>query len=147
MPDDRVAAMYDLNNPNGGPGRRNFGGRGGRVEREPGRMTAPQVADAVDSWLISNKAVLRLSDAARGEGIIVAQQHPAYDPSKTVPTAILRNDDYGRIERLLDDGEDVKVEFNIVNHTYPEGVTSYNVVAEIPGSDKADEVVMLGGHL
>jgi hypothetical protein len=110
-------------------------------------MTAPQVADAVDSWLISNKAVLRLSDAARGEGIIVAQQHPAYDPSKTVPTAILRNDDYGRIERLLDDGEDVKVEFNIVNHTYPEGVTSYNVVAEIPGSDKADEVVMLGGHL
>ena len=39
------------------------------------------------------------------------------------------------------------MEFNIVNHTYPEGMTSYNVVAEIPGSDKADEVVMLGGHL
>ena len=147
MPDDRVAAMYDPNNPSGGRGRGNFGGRGGRGEREPGRMTTQQVADAVDSWLIANKAVLRLNDAARGGGIIVAQQHPAYDPSKTVPTAILRNDDFGRIERLLDDGEDVKVEFNIVNHTYPEGTTSYNVVAEIPGSDKADEVVMLGGHL
>jgi Zn-dependent M28 family amino/carboxypeptidase len=39
------------------------------------------------------------------------------------------------------------MEFNIVNQVYPEGKTSYNVVAEIPGADKADEVVMLGGHL
>jgi carboxypeptidase Q len=147
IPDDRVAAMYDPNNPNGGRGRGNFGGRGGRGGPEPGRMTAQQVADTVDSWLISGGAVLRMNDAARGEGIIVAQQHRAYDTSKTVATVILRNDDYGRIERLLGDGEDVKVEFNIVNHTYPEGKTSYNVVVEIPGSDKADEVVMLGGHL
>jgi Zn-dependent M28 family amino/carboxypeptidase len=34
-----------------------------------------------------------------------------------------------------------------VNHIYPEGKTSYNAIAEIPGTDKADEVVMLGGHL
>jgi len=60
---------------------------------------------------------------------------------------MLRNEDYGRIERLLADGEDVKLEFNIVNHDYPEGKTSYNVSGEIPGSDKADEIVMLGGHL
>ena len=59
----------------------------------------------------------------------------------------MRNDDYGRIERLLADGEDVKLEFKIVNHVYPEGRTSYNVIGEIPGTDKADEVVMLGGHL
>ena len=39
------------------------------------------------------------------------------------------------------------MEFHIVNHVYPEGKTSYNVVGEIPGSDKADEIVMLGGHL
>ena len=84
--------------------------------------------------LLSGGAVVRLNDAARGDGIIVAQQHRAYDPTKTVPTLILRNDDYGRIERLLADGEDVKMEFNIVNHVYPEGKTSYNVVAEIPGT-------------
>ena len=68
-------------------------------------------------------------------------------PTKAAPTVILRNDDYGRIERLLADGEDVKLQFNIVNHVYPEGKTSYNAVAEIPGSDKAGEIVMLGGHL
>src|SRR5437762_5130434 len=91
--------------------------------------------------------LMRINDAARGEGIIVAQQHRAYDPSKTVATVILRNDEFGRIERLLADGEDVKLEFNIVNKTYPDGKTSYNVIGEIPGTDKADEVVMLGGHL
>ena len=41
----------------------------------------------------------------------------------------------------------VKLEFNIVNKSYPEGKTSYNAIAEIAGTDKKDEVVMLGGHL
>src|SRR5881227_2688840 len=59
----------------------------------------------------------------------------------------MSNEDYGRITRILADGTDVTLEFNIVNRIYPEGKTSYNTVAEIPGSDKADEVIMLGGHL
>jgi Zn-dependent M28 family amino/carboxypeptidase len=105
------------------------------------------VQEHIDAMLVSGGAAVRLNDAARGDGIIVAQQHRAYDPAKTVPTLILRNDDYGRVERLLADGEDIKMEVHIVNHVYPEGKTSYNVVGEIPGSDKADEIVMLGGHL
>jgi carboxypeptidase Q len=148
-PEDQVRAQYDPNNPNAGRGGRGGfgGGRGGRGETDPNRMTAIQVGEAIDEMLLKGGAILRINDAARGEGIVVAQQDRAYDPSKTVPTVILRNDDYGRIERLLADGEDVKAEFNIVNKIYPEGKTSYNVVAEIPGTDKLDEVVMLDGHL
>jgi hypothetical protein len=145
--DDQVKAQYDPNNSGGGRGRGGRGGRGARGEADPNRLTANQVAEQVDAMLLDGGALLRINDAARGEGIIVAQQHRGYDPTRTVPTVILRNDDYGRVERLLGDGEDVKMEFNIVNQTYPKGVTSYNVVAEIPGSDKADEIVMLGGHL
>jgi Zn-dependent M28 family amino/carboxypeptidase len=59
----------------------------------------------------------------------------------------MSNEDFGRITRILADGTDVTLEFNIVNRVYPEGTTSYNTVAEIPGTDKADEVIMLGGHL
>jgi hypothetical protein len=143
-PDDQVRAQYE--NPNGGRGGRG-GGRGRGGEPDPNRLTAVQVAEKIDEMLLSGGALLRINDAARGEGIIVAQAHRAYDVAKTVPTVILRNDDYGRVERLLDDGEDVKMQFNVVNHTYPEGKTSYNAIAEIPGTDKADEVVMLGGHL
>src|SRR4249919_2727083 len=59
----------------------------------------------------------------------------------------MRNEDYGRIARTLDDGTPVEIQAEIVNKTYPEGKTSYNTIAEIAGGDKADEVVMLGGHL
>jgi hypothetical protein len=145
--DEQVKTQYDPNNPNAGRGRGGFGvgGRGGATD--PNRLTAAQVTEHIDSMLLAGGAAVRLNDAARGDGVIVAQQHRAYDPAKTVPTLILRNDDYGRVERLLADGEDVKMEVHIVNHVYPEGKTSYNVVGEIPGSDKADEIVMLGGHL
>ncbi len=145
-PDDQVRAQYE-GNGGGRGGRGGRGGPGGRGTPDPNRLTAAQVGEKLDAMLLAGGAVMRVNDAARGEGIIVAQQHRAYDPSKTVPTVILRNDDYGRIERLMGDGEDVKLEFNIVNHVYPEGKTSYNAVAEIPGTDKADEIVMLGGHL
>jgi carboxypeptidase Q len=146
--DAQVKAQYDPSNTGGGRGGRGAGGGGrGRGAADPNRLTAAQVSDALDAMLLGSGALVRVNDAARANGLIVAQQHRAYDPSKTVPTVILRNDDYGRIERLLADGDDVKMEFTIVNHIYPEGKTSYNVVGEIPGSDKADEVVMLGGHL
>lgn len=60
---------------------------------------------------------------------------------------MMRNEDYGRITRILADGANVMLEFDIVNHVYPEGKTTFNTIAEIPGTDKADEVIMLGGHL
>ena len=145
-PDDQVKQQYDPANPNGGRGF-GFGGGRGRGAADPNRLTAAQVSDQIDAMLLAGGAVLRINDAARGEGIIVAQQNHMYDVAKEVPTVILRNDDYGRIERLLADGDDVKLEFDILNHTYPDGKTSYNAVAEIPGTDKTGEVVMLGGHL
>jgi carboxypeptidase Q len=80
-------------------------------------------------------------------GLIRAFNNRTYDGAKTVPTVVLRNDDYGRIARILADGTPVTLEFNIQNKWYPEGKTSYNTVAEIPGTDKKDEIVMLGGHL
>jgi hypothetical protein len=143
--DEQVKAQYD--GTGGGRGGRGGGGGRGRGQTDPNRLTPVQSAEQIDAMLLANGALLRINDAARGEGIIVAQAHRAYDITKTVPTVILRNDDYGRVERLLEDGDDVKLQFNVVNHIYPEGKTSYNAIAEIPGTDKADEIVMLGGHL
>lgn len=59
----------------------------------------------------------------------------------------MRHEDYGRISRILASGNEVILEFNIVNRSYPEGKISYNAIAEITGSEKPDEVIMLGGHL
>ena len=91
--------------------------------------------------------MLRINDAAREHGQIRAFQNNTYDIMKVVPTVVMRNEDYGRIARILEDGTPVELQFTIVNRVHPDGRTAYNTISEIPGSDKKDEVVMLGGHL
>jgi hypothetical protein len=113
---------------------------------------APPVSSAVisrriDEFLLAAGARIRVDDARRPHGQVTAFNNPAYDISTVVPSVILRNEDYGRIARLLADSLPVDLEFQIVNRTYPEGRTAYNAIAEIPGTDKPDEVVMIGGHL
>jgi len=142
--DDQVRAQYDPNNPDGGRGGRG-GGRGDQGPPPP--MTANEISRRVDEFLVANGAALRVNDAAREHGQIIAFHNRTYDLTKAVPTVVMRNEDYGRIARILADGTPVELEFTIVNKVYPEGRTSYNAIAEIPGSDRKDEVVMLGGHL
>lgn len=143
MTDEAARARFGgAGDPNAGRGR-----QGGQAPTPPpGTLTAAQVATAVNDFLVANGAAVRVNDAAREHGQIRAFAFAGYDPSKTVPTVVLRNEDYGRITRLLADGP-VQLEFAITNKEFPAGKTIYNVVAEIPGTDKADEVVMLGGHL
>src|SRR4029453_10476610 len=113
---------------------------------QPVRLTTNQVNQRVADFLLKNGAAVRVNDAARRHQQIIAFSAPGYVAANTIPTVVLANEHYGRIARLLGDGLDVTLEFTIVNKTYP-GKTSYKPIAEIPGTDKADEVVMLGGHL
>jgi carboxypeptidase Q len=112
-----------------------------------GQLTNLQVAEQLDQFLLENKVQVRINDAGREHGQIRAFNHRAFDITKTVPTVVLRNEDFGRITRLLGDGTPVSLEFDIRNRIIPEGTTSYNTIGEITGSDKKDEVIMLGGHL
>ena len=120
-----------------------------RQQQEPESrpLTNRQIQEQLDQFLVASGALVRINDAGRDHGQIRAFSNRTYDVAKAPPTVVMRNEDYGRIWRLLADKRDVELEFDIVNRTHPEGRTSYNVIAEIPGSDKADEVVMLGGHL
>ena len=112
-----------------------------------GRVTAAVMNEQIDTMLVEGGALVRINDAGRDHGQIRAFHNRTFDIMKAPPTVVLRNEDYGRIARLLANGTPVQLEFAIVNRVYPDGSTSYNAVAEIPGSDKRDEVVMLGGHL
>ncbi len=140
--DNDVRAQYDPANPQ----QQNFGG-GPPPPANPNVVPGGQVAEQLDQFLVSAGAVGRINDAGREHGQIRAFNNRTFDVAKAVPTVVMRNEDYGRISRVLADGTPVEVELNIVNRTIPEGSTVYNVVAEIPGSDKAQEVVMLGGHI
>jgi carboxypeptidase Q len=117
------------------------------VPGTPKPLTGRQVDEQLDAFLKANGALMRVNDAGREFRQIRAFNNRTFDVTKALPTIVMSNEDYGRITRILADGTDVTLEFNVVNRLYPEGKTSYNTIAEIPGSDKADEVIMLGGHL
>ena len=157
IPDDQAKARYLPPDPNapdrgGRGGRGNRGARGGGTPVPEGHLSAQQVNQRITTFLRDNPPALRLTQQGGGRipGVIVAQNGAGqtYDQASQISAGvILRNDDYGRISRLIADGTPVSVEFNVQNQYFPDGSTSYVTVGEVPGTDKADEVVMLGGHL
>jgi carboxypeptidase Q len=66
----------------------------------------------------------------------------------TFPGFVLSREHYGRLIRLLDKKQPVKLSLAL-SVRFAESVDGFNVVAEIPGTDPQlkSEVVMLGGHL
>ena len=108
-------------------------------------LTNALINEQLYEFLRTSGALVRVNDAGRDHGQIRAFANSTYEPSKAIPTVVLRNEDYGRISRLLAGGRAVELEFDIVNRIYPDGKTSYNAIAEIPGS--GNEVVMVGAHL
>ena len=120
-------------------------GQPGTPPRRP--LTGGELDEQLNAFLAASGVLVRMTDAGRDHGQIRAFNNRTFDETKAPPIVVMRNEDYGRIWRLLDDKRSVELEFDIVNRSYPEGRTSYNAIAEIPGTDKADEVVMLGGHL
>jgi carboxypeptidase Q len=66
---------------------------------------------------------------------------------KAVPAVTLAVEHYNRMIRVLDKGLPVKVELNIDVKFHDEAdMNGFNTVAEIPGTDLASEVVILGAH-
>src|SRR5438132_204782 len=63
-----------------------------------------------------------------------------------VPSVVVSDEHYGRLVRLLDAGKQPELELDVKSRYYDNPVVS-NTIAEIPGTDKKGEVVMLGAHL
>jgi hypothetical protein len=142
LDEDEARDRFDAVNPTPSP----FANQRAQTS-EGGRLTNNQINEQIDRFLVAQGAALRLNDAGRALGQIRAFNNRTFDVTKAVPTIVLRNEDFGRIARLVGDGRTVEIEAEIVNRSYPEGTTAFNTIGEIRGTDKADEVVMLGAHL
>jgi hypothetical protein len=67
---------------------------------------------------------------------------------KVVPQVTLAVEHYNRMARLIDRKIPVKVELNIQAQFHDEtDANGFNVIADIPGTDPAGEIVMIGAHL
>jgi hypothetical protein len=106
--------------------------------------------DALYDFMRNEGAVAAFSTDSRGEGGVVFAENDADWQIKApvaIPSVALAPEAYNRLARLVEKKVPTAVELDVearFNDDQPEG---YNVVAEIPGHKKRDEVVMIGAHL
>ncbi len=132
----------------------------------PGGGNAFQFNAARFRFLADEGAAIIL-DSARGDGgtlfvqsATAVQPPPAaagapanppariYDKGTRVPIQVsVAAEHFNRMARMIDAGEKVNATIDLAVEYQDQDLNGYNTIAEIPGTDKADEIVMLGGHL
>jgi len=127
------------------------GGRGGGRGNAPVMNPAEQrrFREALIKFLIAEKpAVVVQYNAAQDGGTVFATSFGSYRAGEPVPppTVAITEEHYNRIARLLERHIPVKLEFDIRARVGQQEEQSFNIVGEIPGGRKRDEIVMLGGH-
>lgn len=102
------------------------------------------------------RAITRVLLQAGALGTLQSGEEPLYAASAapatwatlpTLPDIKLAAPQYADIRQRLGRGEAVTLEFDIRNWFYPGPVTYHNVVARIPGTQKPEEIVLIGAHL
>jgi hypothetical protein len=135
-----------------------------RFQQNPDAIAAARF-NAAKLQFYTNEGAALLVDPGRGDGgtlfvqSATVPQPPAppgaprrfsaydKDAPKFLPQMVLAAEHYNRIMRMLQAGERVKMTVNLDVQYHDQDLMSYNTVAEIPGSDLKDEIVMLGGHM
>jgi len=69
------------------------------------------------------------------------------DEDPGVTALVMAAEHYNRLARLVDRGVPVELELDVRARFHDDDVNAYNTVAEIPGTDKKGELVMLGAHM
>ena len=133
-------------------------------ERQRVLSTLPLEA-AEDYWTRQTRAWDPLWTFLREEGVPAVLVNDAYgrDAGGTLfaeqagfwragspvppPVVVLAAESYGRIARLAQQQHPVRLELEVAVEMQEEDRDAANVIAEIPGGTRADEVVMLGAHL
>ena len=86
--------------------------------------------------------------SGRKNGLSFTTAGGGRDPKRiTVPSAYLPQEPYRMLLRLVARKEPVKLELSLGGTFSAQPVQAHNVIADIPGTDLASEVVILGGHL
>jgi carboxypeptidase Q len=107
------------------------------------------------AFLVAEGAVgiLEVSPGDRGDNLTVRVQGPQVgegtrDPKSPppLPHLVVAAEHYHRMLRALDVKEPVRLEVNVQNRYYDDSLDAANIVAEIAGTDRRDELVLVGSH-
>jgi carboxypeptidase Q len=108
-----------------------------------------EIHSRIGAFLKEQGAVAVLVNGwASGAGVIMKSDYGSYleDHPIPPPSVVLMPEQYNRISRLLERGVVVELEVDVDASFYPEA-DGINVIAEIPGTARGGEIVMLGAHL
>ena len=103
----------------------------------------------VNAYMRDEGAAVVLTPGYNGDGgTIFGTYGGSEDPKAPVPPPIvaIAAEQYNRIVRLLQHNITPKLTFDIQVEYQKEDQNAFNVIGEIPGTTKPEEVVMLGGH-
>ena len=128
-----------------------------RMQEPPPPAGQPALPDPYDKYLEEEK---KQSDFLVKEGVIAVLRDSnkphallnmtdaTFEPFTMgpMPTAFVTGEGYRMIFRMLKNGP-VEVELQITNSLSAKPVEVFNTVADLKGTGKAEEVVILGGHL
>ncbi len=156
LTDDEVAARTRTPDPS----HTGFGPpRSGAATPRPGEYTPSTLSTAaptgrilrnqVNAFLKEEGVAVALTPGYNGDGgTIFASYGGSQDPKDPVgpPMAAITPEQYNRICRLIKHGITPKLTFDIATEYQKDDLMGFNVIGEIPGSTRADEVVMVGGH-
>lgn len=122
------------------------GGRGGR-----GNFGGAQAFNRKKAQFFIDEGVAVVLDAGRGDGGTVFVQAPqgvSRDPKGPAqpPQVSLAAEHYGRIYRTLEKKIPVTLTMDVQNAFFDADQNGFNIVGELPGADRPDEIVMLGAH-
>jgi carboxypeptidase Q len=97
--------------------------------------------------------VIEVSPATRGDNLTVLIGGPVAgegtrDPKDPppLPHLVFAAEHYHRIVRLLALKQPVTLDVDVRNRFHDDNLDTYNIVAELPGTEKPDEIVLLGAH-
>ncbi len=109
-----------------------------------------ELRKAAEAFLADEKP-LAVIELGRGDfGTFNVQgggEHRKSKPMAATPWLSMESEHFGRIARLLDRDVPVELELDVKARFIDEDLMQWNTIAEIPGTDRKDEVVMVGAHL
>jgi hypothetical protein len=106
--------------------------------------------DALNAFLRDEEVAAVLSSDARGNGgIVFATTAGSWEIGAPTPPPVvaLPPEEYGRLARLAERKVPARVQIDVEVRFYDDHPQGLNVLADLPGGGKKDEIVMLGAHL
>jgi hypothetical protein len=129
-----------------------FGPEPRRGDARPDRETSLRrfrLQKRLRSFLKEEGVLATLEASERERGIVRVtgggSREMGEDPG--VPALVVAAEQYNRLARLLDSANDVEVEVDVRARFHDDDSMGGNTIAEIPGTDRRGEVVMIGAHL